>query len=214
MAYSQFATINDPDGFVFVRKDSNIKSKIVDTIFNGEYFLCEDSYDNKGNWINISYFKHGKEKDGYMYKDRIKELSSFQKIPGIKRSKSSLEMKMDSISIIIKTEKFVKGKNKLIYDKKDGLMINGRLIEGTDNEVPRLQYKSIEIKINSKSVIVPDSIYNDLYQPTLENTNAYYDKTTDRLFIMADNSDAAGSYSVLWVFEKGVYVTRFVIHTC
>ena len=43
-------------------------------------------------------------------------------------------------------------------------------------------------------------------------TAVSYDKTHKRWFIRATNSDGAGGYEVIWVFEQGGYKKRFVYY--
>ena len=88
--------------------------------------------------------------------------------------------------------------------------IDGKPFWGTDGEMPREEYKNIQIYINGKQVFIPKSAYDDLYEPTFytENNSVYYDKELDSYYIVATNSDGAGAYMVCWQIEKGVYKGR------
>jgi hypothetical protein len=52
----------------------------------------------------------------------------------------------------------------------------------------------------------------NLYEISLANTKAHYDKANDILYIQSMNSDGAGSYEVIWKIEKGIYKNRFIAY--
>ena len=79
---------------------------------------------------------------------------------------------------------------------------------GTDGEIPKREYKSIEVEINKEKVEIPASTLKNLYEPTLWNSKANYDEVNDILYIHTSNSDGAGGYEVIWVVEKKKYKTR------
>jgi hypothetical protein len=60
-------------------------------------------------------------------------------------------------------------------------------------------------------ISTPKEAIENLFEPNLENTVCNYDNITDRLYIVADNGDAAGAYAIVWLFEKGNYKTRIVL---
>ena len=90
--------------------------------------------------------------------------------------------------------------------------IDGKLFWGTDGNMPKREYKSIEVKIRGKQVSIPQSAYNDLYESYLytEFNSVHYDKDNDILYIVANNGDGAGAYMVCWQIEKGAYKGRKV----
>ena len=90
--------------------------------------------------------------------------------------------------------------------------IDGKLFWGTDGNMPKKEYKSIEVKIRGKQVYIPQSAYSDLYESYLyaEFNSVYYDKDNDILYIVANNNYADRPYKVCWQIEKGVYKGRKV----
>ena len=78
--------------------------------------------------------------------------------------------------------------------------------------MPTTEYKSIVINIRGKQVSLPKDAYSDLYEPTfsIDHNSVHYDKENDILYIVANNGDGAGAYTVCWQIEKGVYKGRKV----
>jgi len=66
--------------------------------------------------------------------------------------------------------------------------------------------------IDNQKIEIPASALENLYEPNLENTEAFYDDKNDILYIASMNSDGAGGYNVLWVIEKRQYKTRHVFY--
>ena len=119
------------------------------------------------------------------------------------------------IQVALSTEKFDKDKHSFKYHKeyRDVIeKIDGKPFWGTDGNMPKREYKSIEVKIREKQVSIPQSAYNDLYESYLytEFNSVHYDKENDILYIVALNGDGAGAYMVCWQIEKGVYKGRKV----
>jgi len=76
--------------------------------------------------------------------------------------------------------------------------------------LPNSSYKFVKLKVKGKETEVPQESLENLFQPTtIEKANHFkyieinYDKSNDILYISSLNSDGAGSYVVLFVFEKG-----------
>ena len=87
--------------------------------------------------------------------------------------------------------------------------INNKKYWGTDGEIPKTEYKSIEIYIGIKNSR-PEIAIDNLFETSLYNTQVNHDKTNDVLYIQSMNSDGAGSYEVIWKIKKGVYKERYI----
>ena len=102
--------------------------------------------------------------------------------------------------------------------REDGFLksIDGRGFWGTDGDLPRRQISSIRIKQGGKTISLPDSSFNNLYEPSfgcLDNDYCYtriYEYPGDNLLIRMNNSDGAGAYSVLLHIKEGVVVVKKV----
>ena len=202
-----FAVINDKDGYVNVRKEANIHSKVIKKLDNNTLifvFVYDKAHD--GNWIYV-------DNEGYIYNDRVKWIEELPKVAKGVEKKNAIHFSGKDIQVALSTEKFDKSKHSFKYHKeyRDIIeKIDGKPFWGTDGEMPREEYKSIEVKIRGKQVFIPQSAYNDLYESYLytEFNSVHYDKDNDILYIVANNGDGAGAYMVCWQIEKGVYKGR------
>ena len=204
-----FAVINDKDGYVNVRKEKSVHSKVLKKLDNNTLiFVLEYDKAYYGNWIYA-------DNEGYIYNDRVKWIHNFPQIAkGIAKG-NTIVFEGKEIQVVLSTEKFDKSKQSIKYRKeyRDIIeKIDGKLFWGTDGNMPKREYKSIEVKIRGKQVSIPQSAYNDLYESYLytEFNSVHYDKDNDILYIVANNGDGAGAYMVCWQIEKGVYKGRKV----
>ena len=204
-----FAVINDKDGYVNVRKEKSVHSKVLKKLDNNTLifvFVYDKAHD--GNWIYV-------DNEGYIYNDRVKWIHNFPQIAkGIAKG-NTIVFEGKEIQVVLSTEKFDKSKHSFKYHKeyRDIIeKIDGKPFWGTDSEMPKREYKSIEVKIRGKQVSIPQSAYSDLYEPNLytDLNFVYYDKDSNTLYIVANNGDGAGAYMVCWQIEKGVYKGRKV----
>ena len=204
-----FAVINDKDGYVNVRKEKSVHSKVLKKLDNNTLIFVLE-YDNAyyGNWIYA-------DNEGYIYNDRVKWIEKLPKIAkGITKG-NTIVFEGKEIQVTLSTEKFDKSKHSFKYHKEYRDIvekIDGKPFWGTDGNMPKREYKSIEVKIRGKQVSIPQSAYNDLYESYLytEFNSVHYDKDNDILYIVALNGDGAGAYMVCWQIEKGVYKGRKV----
>ena len=204
-----FAVINDKDGYVNVRKEKSVHSKVLKKLDNNTLiFVLEYDKAYYGNWIYA-------DNEGYIYNDRVKWIHNFPQIDkGIAKG-NTIVFEGKEIQVTLATEKFDKDKHSFKYHKeyRDVIeKIDGKPFWGTDGNMPKREYKSIEVKIRGKQVSIPQSAYNDLYESYLytEFNSVHYDKDNDILYIVANNGDGAGAYTVCWQIEKGVYKGRKV----
>jgi len=204
-----FAVINDKDGYVNVRKEKSVHSKVLKKLDNNTLiFVLEYDKAYYGNWIYA-------DNEGYIYNDRVKWIEKLPKIAkGITKG-NTIVFEGKEIQVTLSTEKFDKNKHSFKYHKeyRDIIeKIDGEPFWGTDGNMPKREYKSIEVKIRGKQVSIPQSAYNDLYESYLytEFNSVHYDKDNDILYIVTLNGDGAGAYMVCWQIEKGVYKGRKV----
>lgn len=213
--YAQFARISDADGFVNVRKEANAKSEISGKILNKEIVYLIDNEFSNSQWKYAFYeSKSIKEVSGYIHSSRLKILSDFIEIDYLK-TENDIAFFMDreeDIQIEIAVQSFNAKKSISKFSIKDGFYYayKSKPIWGTDGNLPNSAYKFIKVKIKGKEFEVPQESLENLFQPTIiEKANDFkyieinYDKNNDVLYISSLNSDGAGSYVVLFVFEKG-----------
>jgi hypothetical protein len=208
----QFAIINDKDGFSNVRNSIKTGINIIDKLPNGHFVYCLET---KGNWISIDYTKNNKEFSGQIYKDKLKLISDFPEIKISNNENNKAILSKDSMKIIVSVKKFERSKYKLSFFKenKDQLQyVNNKQYWGTDGEIPKTEYKSIEIYIGTKKILLPKIALENLFEINLDNTQVNYDKTNDILYIQSMNSDGAGNYEVIWKIARGIYKDRYVAY--
>ncbi|GEP97619.1 SH3 domain-containing protein [Chitinophaga cymbidii] len=211
-SFGQFAIVSDADGFLNVRADGQQNSKVIDKLENGHLIYC---FEKKGNWTNIDYTKAAKELNGYVYQDRYKLIADFPEIPITKESENKIVLKKEDIAITISQSAFDKRKHKFTYikDYPDQIeLIDNQRYWGTDGGMPTRQFEKIEIRTGQKTLELPKSALDGLYEPGIYNAVVNYDKVSDTFYIQMMNSDGAGGYLVLWRVEKGVYKDRLVVY--
>ena len=202
-----FAVINDKDGYVNVRKEKSVHSRVLKKLDNNTLifvFVYDKAHD--GNWIYV-------DNEGYIYNDRVKWIEELPKAAKGVEKKNAIHFSGKDIQVVLSSEKFDKSKHSFKYNKEypDAIeKIDGKTFFGTDGNMPKEAYKSIEVKIRGKQVSIPQSAYSDLYEPNLytDLNFVYYDKDSDSYYIVATNSDGAGAYMVCWQIEKGIYKGR------
>lgn len=141
-------------------------------------------------------------------------MASFDSIPIRRLEKQQVILKRDSVIITISEEDFVAKNNVLKYETTDNVKyvstINGKSVWGTDGNIPKRQYRTIKIQIGRRSVSIPKTALENLFEPNLDYSECHYDRERDILYLSAMNSDGAGGYVVLWVIEKGRYKNKIV----
>lgn len=205
--HAQFAIVQDKDGFVNVRNEGKIANNIIDKLKSGTIVYALEPASANWDWTTIIY---SGEKTGVVSWNRLNFIGNFS---ALRREETQDELVIDNrfFVIDIKTQKFSPKKNKLT--KQDGIIteINGKNFWGSDGMMPETEYKSIEIMQGNKEIVVPKTEYENLYSPDLSRTFAYFDKITKRLYITAENSDGAGSYALVFVFQDGKFIEKQLI---
>lgn len=209
---AQFAVVSDKEGYVNVRAEAGTGNKVIDTIGNGHMIFC---FEDNGNRTEIFYMKNGNISYGHIYKDRYKAVAGFEKIPFSHQSDSVVHLQKDDIKIILAAGRFEKNKHRFAYHKENREqleLIDGKPYWGLDGGMPTSAYQPIRLSWGGKQIVLPDTATADLFEPSLFNTEAYYDASAGTLYVLSLNSDGAGSYHVIWRIEKGVYSGRLVAY--
>lgn len=207
--WAQFAVVADKDGYTNIREEGKKESKIIGTLQNGQLIYCFETPEN--NWTSIDY--NSNENNGYIYKDRYIFVTDFSKIPLLLKSQNSARFSKANIEIYITKKSFNKSKHKFIYIPENRIKsIDGKNYWGRDGGMPQTEYQSIEIKLDNKSIFLPASALENIYEPNLEYTVVNYDEKNKIIYIQSSNGDGAGGYEVIWKIENGVYKGRFITY--
>lgn len=218
--FAQYAKIVDKDGFVNVRNAANIKSKIVGKIKSDELVYIFDKGDDYGNWLIVDYEEsNGNLLTGYIYKTRIKPVSTFEKIPFTTKNDHEVAFKLRDIYYTIKVEKFDYQSNKKYFSKTkyNNYEIEdhykGQQIWGTDGTIPTTHYASVSVQIGKQKIKIPEKQIENLFNINTDNAKSYFDSKTETVYILMMNSDGAGTYEVLFMFRKGKYLGRRIYNS-
>jgi hypothetical protein len=209
--FAQFFIVSDKDGSVNVRDSASTGSRIIDTLNNGHFIYFLEIEPQTGLWRKIEYTRRSKDRSGYVYYDRLKPVAEYERIPSLHHTESAAAYGRDSIRVIVTQQKFDKTKYRLTRDENKRIAeINGKPYWGTDGELPKWEYKSIVIQVGSRTIKLPETAFENLFEPTIWKTEIYYDRMSDTFYIRSQNSDGAGAYDVIWRVVKGVYTDRDV----
>ena len=205
-ARAQFWIVSDKDGFVNVRDSANTRSKIHDTLNNGHFIYTVPVEEQTGAWLKIVYHHKGKDREGYVYRDRLNAVADYDSIPLQNYTENIANYSHDSIKVVITQQKIDKTKYRYSRGETGYIeKVNGKPYWGTDGEMPKRAYKSIVIFAGASKIVMPRVAFDNLFEPTVYNTEIHYDRANDIFYIRAENSDGAGSYDVIWRIVKGVY---------
>ncbi len=207
-AQSYCAIVDDKDGYANIRDNEN---NVIDKVLNGTLIF---SYgEEKNGWEYIDYERAGTINTGSIHRTRLKPISEFRNIPILQEDTNPVILSDNQIKIQVKKQPFNTQNHQVAY-AKDGstIWIDDKKAWGIDGYLPTEEYQAISITIKGQKVMMPYSTYSDLYNPNLDMTRAYLDSIENKLYITSVNSDGAGGYFVIWLFENGIYKDRLVTH--
>lgn len=201
----QVATIQDPDGWTNVRKSPDGKSEIISKVYENEVFWYDyEPTDQEQEWISIyipkNNFSLGKSDPyfivGFIHKSRLLKLEQLERYSG-KDFKFEYQLSdFDSTNRVI--------------DRQGGkwvTAIDGRPVWGTDGNFPKTQVDNVKVIIDGKKVEIHEVFYSDIYE--CDSGLSIY-KNGDTYFAHQLNSDGAGAYEIVWVFDKSGLKQRLV----
>lgn len=214
-AYSsgQVGIVKDKDGFVNVRTEASVTSRVSDTLVNERLVYCLEA---EGDWFAVDYLRKGETHSGYIHKSRIQLLEAFSTFSIVRQNDTLLDLKYDSVQLTIKATKFISKGRAITWERpKDSRsyvkLIDGKQPWGTDGDMPKAVYKSITFKVGNTTLNFNRSQLSDLFEPNIDHTTACVDKVTGRIYISAINSDGAGAYIVTWVIHNNAVINREMI---
>lgn len=143
----------------------------------------------------------------------MKFIEDFDKIAHNILTDSFIIFVTDSLKLTITKVLFNPKINKLHYHKGNSSKnevsylekINGKVIWGTDGDIPKKQYGQILLQLSGNKILLP---IDNLFQPNLDNTCVNIDTRNKIIYISALNSDGGGAYAVLWIIENGKFKQR------
>lgn len=213
-SYSQLAIIKDPDGYVNVREEESLASKVVGRLNNDDIFTVSNDTPND-EWWSVYKTTRGSYIQGYIYRSRLIEIEHLAQVPksqpNRKLTSKFLSISNDSIEFSIVLKRF-NAKEHLVKRNKQGFVekIDGAIPNGVDGGLPKFEISSLDLKIRRKPVIIPKEAYKDLYEIGLSCVNLHFDNRGNIYVYLPCNSDGAGGYFATWVIKDSKYKKRYV----
>ncbi len=204
--YAQFAVINDSDGYTNLRQEDKSTSLVLTQITNKEAFWVYHSDDQQGSegWKFVAFNRPGEEKtkEGYIHESRITPIATFKELKPFPLSPTYFAFSDGETILEIKTGRFDPTAH-LIGRHEGGWAetIDGKKIRGTDGELPKQEIKWITLIEGEEKYEIPPEEFANFYEPNL-SMKAYKDPD-GKLYLTMNNSDGAGAYVAVMVFQDG-----------
>lgn len=198
--------IDDPDGYTNVRKGPGKDYPIVGRVERNEVFYTEDSI---GNWLSIWAIE--KSISGYIHSSRVKRLSILRPVGEPVFGSRSVTIGGLSYQFTMALKDFVKADHKieLIEDKWVGA-IDGLKPYGVDGNYPTMQIAKFEVKKGGILIKIPNDEVFDLYECWLGGIHMVESADGTVFLSMTGNSDGAGGYDAIWIFQNGKFLKRII----
>lgn len=214
----EFCVVQDSDGYTNVREKADLKSKVIARVDHGQVVWIYLGGMTK--WPNVIFMdKEGEERTGFIHASRLKALTDFESIAGkVSETDQTETFEQGKLKVKIEIEPFQIEGRELTYkeyskDERYLIEIDGKNYWGTDGGMPREQYRKITVQQGGKTISLPDSALENLFNPGLYpgNTKVTLNPKDNAIYITSFNSDGAGGYVVAFVIEGGKYKSRAVI---
>ena len=212
-SFAQFARIMDPDGFSNLRENAASNSTILRKIPHHEVVYVLDDDLQTQHWKQVVYTKSNHEElYGFVYHSRLQNISKLTPIH-LSRSSDGVMYFNDSllkIEVEVARTPFDAQKEISFFTKKDGYyqFYRNKEMWGVDGNLPHFRYQFIRVKINGKTIEVPSEVLENLFEPTIisqrseeKYVSVYVDATENLLYLMSTNSQGAGAYEVVFIFQ-------------
>lgn len=200
----RYAIVHSIDGYANLRGKESSNSKIIKRLKNGTLLNIRNFDEDKKTWCFDDRL------NGYIHVSQLKDIEEFKSIPVFRKEKFFRELKGDNIQITIKSKNFDIKKHKVIKNK-DGetYTIDGILSYYS----PSYEYNYVKIQFkNEPAFFLPNAALTGLFplSNSAPQINAYYDKSSDMLFIYGNISDASVVAEFVWVVKNKKYVERAI----
>lgn len=142
-------------------------------------------------------------------------------IPVIGSRNDTIVFSNDTVTVQITTGTFDPTKHKVTwYEDKYAVKLDNHAFFGTENTPPKHTITSVVAIIYGDTIVIPQSAYNDLYEPKLyyrdskdaakTYCNVYRSPDKRKYYIYMLNGDSTGRYEVTWVIQDKKYLRRVV----
>lgn len=201
------ATIDDPNGYTDIRKGPDSRHEIVGQIEENEIFLIDEL---KDDWAKVYKIEDG-YLEGYIHQSQITPLNKLQKIGRSKFTEGEVDIDDSNILFSLRYGSFIKSQHKYeLQADKYVVKIDGLEPYGVDGSYPSTQIIELNLLVEGVTIHIPSRAYSDLYNISYNNIEIRKGLSGVLFVVMANNSDGAGGYDVVWIFKDKMYLNRFV----
>lgn len=145
--------------------------------------------------------------------------SAFERLS---EDENTLSLVSGNVRIELVRSKFDSSKSKLQIKTTEGYAdylekIDGKDVWGTDGDLPKMRLSVLRFWKNDTPILIPNSYFDDLFEPSL---NCYedddcnimaYQTDQDEIILVMNNSDGAGAYTAIFVFDLNGKVKERII---
>lgn len=200
---ADFGLISDKDGYVNLREEMKLNSKVIGRVSNNEVISCIlEKKSSKFCFVNLD---NGKE--GYIYKDRVNFFKDYSEIILNKDIPNNVVFKGDNIEVSIYSQDLTLTKKDFIKSGEK-YYLGSQIVWGVDNAIPNNDYyqlSRIEIKYNGENIIIPYDILKGYFFPKVALNDKsdisqfkVYLKGQDLYLLNQFNSGGAATYNVVF----------------
>lgn len=211
LTQSNYAVIDDPDGYLNVRQEAGTQHPVVGKIKEAEVFwISEEGSPNDWYYVNFmlpisdgmdaSKLQHTLDgralRSGYVHGSRVRRLPAPERdfITNVDLSADNFLAK-DSILVYMNIGR---------YQPKDSVALQASW--GTDLTTPKTKITQAYLKVHEMRHYLPSKGF---FEPKFASTELIYDPQLKDFFITMNNSDGAGYYFCVWQVREDGEVIRY-----
>lgn len=214
-SYADFGFIQDKDGYVNVRGNSSLNSKVTSKLNNNEIVSCVmDEGENNFCLVNAS-----NGVTGFVYKNRINNFSGYTSIKLSQYSREKVVYSDKNLIVEIYAKKAILDPKLYKIYKGEYKYFNGKIFFGTDGSLPNndfLQLDKIIIKDKDKKIEIVKNDIEKYFFPKngidgdkneLADFKIYY--LNNNIYILNTfNNGGAAAYNVVLNIKNGKVVAN------
>ncbi|MDC4499914.1 SH3 domain-containing protein [Acinetobacter baumannii] len=214
-SYADFGFIQDKDGYVNIRENSSLTSKVTSKLNNNEIVSCV--MDERVN--NFCLVNASNGVTGFVYKNRINNFSGYTYIKLFQYSKEKAVYNDKNIIVEVYAKKAILDPKLYKTFKGEYKYFNNKKFFGTDGTLPNndfLQLDKIIIKSKDKKIEIGK---NDIEQYFFPKNGIYGDKNeladfkiyylNNNIFILNTfNNGGAAAYNIVLNIKNGKLVAN------
>lgn len=214
-SYADFGFIQDKDGYMNVRENSSLTSKVTSKLNNNEIVSCV--MDERVN--NFCLVNASNGVTGFVYKNRINNFSGYTSIKLFQYSKEKAVYNDKNIIVEVQAKKVILDPKLYKTFKGEYKYFNNKKFFGTDGTLPNndfLQLEKIIIKSKDKKIEIGKNDIEQYFFPKngidgdkneLADFKIYY--LNNNIFILNTfNNGGAAAYNIVLNIKNGKLVAN------